>query len=534
MVRLSWCWIMVESIVIPNGFMKWFYLSFYIHPSFLALLQIFLWITKLYTSLLFFLVFVSKISTFLITKTLSFFNRCFCNNQSHTIIIPNHLTTTNGFKTSLSVVNISAVKIYQQEEEEVWHVLSFNEVFSSPCDPNRQRTTSCSSNSPDSGILNDQFFASSCSEEEDEDDDDDHVFLSSCSSNSPDMGMSTDDQFLASPGFSSSAADDEFEYDEMMAAAGVCNLINSPPAMGDDEETNIDEYNVGEDDDDGHQLYQEVTDPFYNAYLQKMKWFDVLNHDRFFATKAMKNEKHSAARRLGKSLEKDFELVYVAQSCLSWEALHHQFTKVKVEAPHMLFHNSVAERFQKFQIVLERFLEDERCGGTTRHSNYVHSKYSLQTLLLVPQLSGYHNGKRLNEGMKAIEVLKAIEKCIATFWLYVKADTKKLGWSRPALEDPRDLYLLHTLTKLLQKESALRRVEGKRRCWLRRRAVHMQEEENTELICTKIEMKLIGRVLKLPIISTSHLQWCHHKLSNLEFNKDGSIIRAYTGLLFPS
>nr|GMD46367.1 uncharacterized protein LOC109153696 isoform X3 [Ipomoea batatas] len=204
------------------------------------------------------------------------------------------------------------------------------------------------------------------------------------------MGMSTDDQFLASPGFSSSAADDEFEYDEMMAAAGVCNLINSPPAMGDDEETNIDEYNnVGEDDDDDHQLYQEVTDPFYNAYLQKMKWFDVLNHDRFFATKAMKNEKHIAARRLGKTLEKDFELVYVAQSCLSWEALHHQFTKVKVEAPHMLlFHNSVAERFQKFQIVLERFLEDERCGGTTRHSNYVHSKYSLQTLLLVPQLSG--------------------------------------------------------------------------------------------------------------------------------------------------
>nr|GMC97256.1 uncharacterized protein LOC109153696 isoform X3 [Ipomoea batatas] len=102
----------------------------------------------------------------------------------------------------------------------------------------------------------------------------------------------------------------------------------------------------------------------------------------------MKNEKHIAARRVGKSLEKDFELVYVAQSCLSWEALHHQFTKVKVEAPHMLlFHNSVAERFQKFQILLERFLEDERCGGTTRHSNYVHSKYSLQTLLLVPQLS---------------------------------------------------------------------------------------------------------------------------------------------------
>ncbi|XP_019157115.1 PREDICTED: uncharacterized protein LOC109153696 isoform X2 [Ipomoea nil] len=530
MVSLSWCWIMVESIVIPNGFfMKWFYLSFYIHPSFLALLQIFLWITKLYTYLLSFLVFVSKISSFVITKTLSFFNRCFCNNQSpSTIIIP----TTYGFKTSLSVVNISAVKIYQ-EEEEVCHVV----------------LSSCSSNSSTSGyasdgILNDQFWASSCSEEEEEEEDD-HVLLSSCGSNSPEMGMRTDQFLVSSPAWSSSAAE-EYEFDEIMAAAGVCDLINSPPAaMGDDEETNIDdEYNVGEDDDDdddddGHQLYQEVTDPFYNAYLQKMKWFDVLNHDRFFAT-TMMNEKHIAARRVGKSLEHDLELVYVSQSCLSWEALHHQFTKVEAAHSHMLlFHNSVAERFHKFQIVLERFLEDERCsssGGTTRHSNYIHSKYSLQTLLLVPQLSGYHNGKMSNEGIKAIEVLKAIEKCITTFWLYVKVDTKKLGWSRPVLEDPRDLDLLHALTKLLRKkEAALKRVEGKRRCWLRRRrAVHMQEEENTELICRKIEMKLIGRVLKLPIISTSHLQWCQHKLSNLEFNKDGSIIRAYNAFLFPS
>lgn len=61
------------------------------------------------------------------------------------------------------------------------------------------------------------------------------------------------------------------------------------------------------------------------------------------------------------------------------------------------------------------------------------------------------DGKMLNEGMKAIEVLKAIEKCITTFWLYVKVDTKRLGWSRPVLEDPRDLNLLFSLTKSLRK-----------------------------------------------------------------------------------
>nr|GLL26600.1 uncharacterized protein LOC109153696 isoform X3 [Ipomoea trifida] len=108
-----------------------------------------------------------------------------------------------------------------------------------------------------------------------------------------------------------------------------------------------------EEDDDDH--------VFISSCGSNSPDMGMSTDDQFLAShEAMKNEKHIAARRLGKSLEKDFELVYVAQSCLSWEALHHQFTKVKAEAPHMLlFHNSVTERFQKFQIVLERFLEDE-------------------------------------------------------------------------------------------------------------------------------------------------------------------------------
>lgn len=94
----------------------------------------------------------------------------------------------------------------------------------------------------------------------------------------------------------------------------------------------------------------------------------------------------------------------------------------------------------------------------------------------------------------------------------------------------------------MKKEVALKGVEGKRRCWLKRRVVrgvHNQEEEsspenNSELLCTKIDLKLVGMVLKLPIIFTSHLKWCQHKLNSIEVNKDGKIIRAYTNFLFPS
>lgn len=47
MALLASCWLITESFVIPHGFLKWFYLSFYIHPFFLVFCQIFLWLKVL-------------------------------------------------------------------------------------------------------------------------------------------------------------------------------------------------------------------------------------------------------------------------------------------------------------------------------------------------------------------------------------------------------------------------------------------------------------------------------------------------------
>lgn len=101
-----------------------------------------------------------------------------------------------------------------------------------------------------------------------------------------------------------------------------------------------------------------------------------------------------ARKRLLRSLESDFEMVYVAQSCLSWEALHHQYRKVEVLASQNgVFYNNVAGRFQKFQVLLDRFMEDEWCEGK-RYWTYVQRRSSLESLLQVPQVSGIlKNGK---------------------------------------------------------------------------------------------------------------------------------------------
>ncbi|KAE9449282.1 hypothetical protein C3L33_18812, partial [Rhododendron williamsianum] len=201
---------------------------------------------------------------------------------------------------------------------------------------------------------------------------------------------------------------------------------------------------------------------------ERMRWFDLLNHDRtcgisracnYFLVSsvaywlaildagAILNKQmaslssfediksvefsipqiswsKTARRKLIRSLESDFELVYVAQSCLSWEVLHYQYRKVEAllcsNFQNGAFYENVVGGFQKFQILLERFMEDERCEGK-RYWNYVQRRLTFRSLLQVPQVSGYteerEDDETKGEAMRATEVLQGIEKCIKAFWM---------------------------------------------------------------------------------------------------------------------
>ncbi|KAF8390191.1 hypothetical protein HHK36_024713 [Tetracentron sinense] len=337
---------------------------------------------------------------------------------------------------------------------------------------------------------------------------------------------------------------------------------------------------------------EEELDPFYMKYSERMRWFDLLNYERtcgissfnclhhlFLNVGAILNKQlgtpssfesiepeqffipyiswsKMARKRLLRSLESDYEMVYVGQSCLCWEALHHQYRRVEEAAYSSsqsgVFNANVAENFQRFQVLLERFMENERCEGK-RIWNYVQGRFSLKSLLQVPEVSGYLEEEKegmKGEVMRAIEVLKAIEKSIWAFWVFVRTDHKKswrkftsLLWSNPPLEDPKDLELLADLTKGLQKkltryialslkkELWLKDLERKKKCWLKR-AKLVEESQRREILFSMIEMKLVSRVLKMSTISTSQLKWCQEKLSSIEF-KGGGVFRTPTACVFP-
>lgn len=92
-----------------------------------------------------------------------------------------------------------------------------------------------------------------------------------------------------------------------------------------------------------------------------------------------------------KELQVDLETVYVGQTCLSWEFLRWQYEKAR-ELPdsdpyrsHQ--YNQVAGEFQQFQVIVQRFIENESFQGP-RLPNYVKNRCVLRNLLQVPVIKG--------------------------------------------------------------------------------------------------------------------------------------------------
>lgn len=77
-----------------------------------------------------------------------------------------------------------------------------------------------------------------------------------------------------------------------------------------------------------------------------------------------------------------------------------------------------------------------------------------------------NNMMMMGEGIRASQVLEAINNCIEAFWLYIQTDdNKSSSWlynaiwrNNPTVEDPQDLELLYIVTRTLHKVRNVRRI----------------------------------------------------------------------------
>lgn len=104
-----------------------------------------------------------------------------------------------------------------------------------------------------------------------------------------------------------------------------------------------------------------------------------------------KTNQSESTMKFIKELRSDLEVVYVGQMCLSWEILHWQYGKAfdlwDSDPRGIHRFNEVAGEFQQFQVLMQRFIEDERFQGPRMH-NYIRNRCVLRNLLQVPVIRG--------------------------------------------------------------------------------------------------------------------------------------------------
>lgn len=88
----------------------------------------------------------------------------------------------------------------------------------------------------------------------------------------------------------------------------------------------------------------------------------------------------------------DIETAYVAQICLAWEALHCQYTqltqKILCQPENPTCYNHSAQLYQQFQVLLQRYIENEPFEQGLRPEIYARARKFLPKLLQVPNAKG--------------------------------------------------------------------------------------------------------------------------------------------------
>ncbi|KAK7255148.1 hypothetical protein RIF29_28552 [Crotalaria pallida] len=271
---------------------------------------------------------------------------------------------------------------------------------------------------------------------------------------------------------------------------------------------------------------------FYRSYRERMRKFDILNYQKMYAMGFLQSKdpqqsfscrKNSSSTmkcnlpqsfRLGrlknaepdpkeqfiKELCSDLETVYVGQLCLSWEFLQWEYDKaLKLwESDHygLLRFNEVAGEFQQFQVLLQRFLENEPFQDP-RVENYARNRCVMRNLLQVPVIRE-DNSKDKKEFRKreadqdiitSDMLVEILEESIRIIWRFIKADKdtsslslKSLRETKVELQNPADFELLVEIqTDLHKKEKRLRDLLRSRSCILKKFKKYDEDETDQAL-----------------------------------------------------
>ncbi|KAK7266213.1 hypothetical protein RIF29_18855 [Crotalaria pallida] len=234
----------------------------------------------------------------------------------------------------------------------------------------------------------------------------------------------------------------------------------------------------------------------------------------------------------------DIETAYVGQTCLTWEALHCQYShmnhKISWQPENPTCYNHSAQLFQQFQVLLQRFIENEPFEQGLRAEVYARTRKTLPKLLQVPNIQGSDPESTDDSDMRVLapDLIKIIENSILTFHLFLKKDKKKsngvinMFGNQSQLATPLQ-QIQCTLEKKVAKLKELRRKKKgwKKNCW-------PQKHEDIQLLLGLIDMKILSRVMRMTRITREQLFWCEEKMKKLDVS-NSKLDRDPCPILFP-
>uniref|UniRef100_A0A5B6ZIF4 Ribosomal protein L34Ae n=1 Tax=Davidia involucrata TaxID=16924 RepID=A0A5B6ZIF4_DAVIN len=309
-------------------------------------------------------------------------------------------------------------------------------------------------------------------------------------------------------------------------------------------------------------------DAFYNRYCERMLFFDRLSSQQLkeVGSKIPSTPSpRSASKKLTSPLSclslkkieepedetenlqqpgndpcQDLETAYVAQVCLTWEALHCQYTllsqKISCQPENPACYNHSAQQFQQFQVLLQRFIENEPFEQGLRAEIYARTRISLPKLLQVPKLQG-SDQIETEEKVSDLEVLapdliRIIESSILTFRLFLKMDKKKSNGVRNLFGGQNQMATPHQQIQSSLEKRGMKLKELRRRKKGSKKKSWPAMEEEVELLLGLIDVKVISRVLRMVRISKEQLFWCEEKMKKLDLSY-GKLQRDPSPILFP-
>ncbi|KAI3813203.1 hypothetical protein L1987_17921 [Smallanthus sonchifolius] len=200
-----------------------------------------------------------------------------------------------------------------------------------------------------------------------------------------------------------------------------------------------------------------LKDPVESSSSSSVPETTTLFTQSFTSNKGKKYE-NGPKMKFIQELQSDLEIVYVGQMCLSWEILHWQYEKAldiwECDPRGVRRFNDIAGEFQQFQVLMQRFIEDEPFQGP-RIQNYAKTRCVYRNLLQVPviredQLKNKKSRSEFVHDITSDALVEILEESIRIFWRFVRADKYKR--QTVEFQRPEDSQLFMDLQKDLHKK----------------------------------------------------------------------------------